>query len=222
MASDFQSSFIPKGPVTTDGAKKSSLSIIGILGVLLFVLALLGAGGIEAYKYMLKSDISALQTELANAESGIDKATINQMSDFSDRMDVVKSIVLKHRVVSRFLDTLSTSTVKTVRFSNLSFGSLTPDSLSVKLQGETNSYSSIALQEKIFSDIKYFKSMKFSNLGLQDAGKVMFDLDIVVDPAIAQYEPPASFLTATSTGSVDDLANELDTLDNLDVNLDNI
>jgi hypothetical protein len=110
MAPNFQSSFIPKGPETSQAFQKRKTSVLGILVVTLFVGVLLLSGGMIFYKNMIKSDIENIKSELAVAGANIDKETINQMVKYSQKLDVVKSIVLKHQVVSGFMKSLASST----------------------------------------------------------------------------------------------------------------
>ncbi|MFH0804367.1 MAG: hypothetical protein V1896_02085 [Candidatus Zambryskibacteria bacterium] len=189
MAPNFKSSFIPKGPVTEEVFKKKKAGFLGVLVVSLFISSIVISIAMYVYKGIVKSDIQNLELQLAEAEKNIDKKTINEMSQFSKKLNVAKAIVLKHQVVSKFLETLASSTVSTVQFNNFNYGNLEEGKLSVNLQGEAASYASIALQESIFSQNKYFKSISFSNLNLSDKGSVSFGLVISVDSQISAYSP---------------------------------
>lgn len=190
MASNFQSSFIPKEPVVTEQVfKKKKAGFLGVLAVSLFVSSIVIAGGMYVYKGIIKRDIASLQTELAEAEKNIDKQTISEMSKFSKKLELVRTLVQKHQVVSGFLDTLASSTVSSVQFISFSYGDIEQGKLTVTLQGKAASYSSIAQQENVFSQNPYFTSMAFSNLTLVEGGLVAFDLAIGVDPRIAAYRP---------------------------------
>jgi hypothetical protein len=190
MAPNFQSSFIPKDPMTEEKVfKKKKAGIVGVLAVSLFVTSIIGSIGVYVYKGMIKSEIQSLESQLATAEKSIDKKTIGEMTQFGKKLEVVKSLVFKHQVISNFLTALSSSTVSTVQFDSFSYGDTKTDSLSVMLQGKATSYASIVLQERVFSQIKYFKSVTFSNLSLSDKGMVSFNLAISVDPQIAVYAP---------------------------------
>ncbi len=222
MASDFQSSFIPKEPVTKDGFSKSETSLFGIIGLLLFLVVLAATGGLFAYQYVLKGEINTLQSQLASAESSIDKKSISDMSAFSKKLNMVKTLVDKHRVISAFLDDLASSTVSTVQFDEFSFGPLTESALTVTIRGQTTSYASIALQEKVFDDDPYILSTSFSDLSLREGGRVGFSVKLNVDRKIVNYVAPAGFVVASSTP--DDLSDMESSAFNedLDFNLNNI
>jgi hypothetical protein len=189
MASNFQSSFIPKEPVTEEVFKKKKAGILGVLAVSLFVTSIIASIAIYVYKGIIKSDIQNLQSQLANAEKSIDKKTIDEMVKFSKKLDMAKSIVLKHRVISNFLNALASSTVSSVQFTSFSYGDMVGGNLPVTLHGKAVSYATVALQESILSQNKYFRSISFSNLNLENKGLVSFDLAISVDPQISVYSP---------------------------------
>lgn len=190
MASNFQSSFIPKEPITEEVFKKKKAGFVGVLVVSIFISSIVIAAAMYVYEKIIKDDIQSLQMQLAEAEKSIDKKTINEISLFSKKLTLAKTLVLKHKVISNFLETLSGATVGTVQFSSLSYGNLEKDQLAVSLRGKATSYASIALQEDVFSKEKYFKSVLFSNMNLADQGMVSFDLNILVDPQIALYAVP--------------------------------
>lgn len=189
MAPNFQSSFIPKGPMTEEVFKKKKAGMLGVLAVSLFVFSIILSIGLYVYKGILKSDIENLQLQLAQEEKNLDKETIAKMSQFSKKLSVVKSIVLKHKVVTNFLETLASSTVSSVQFVDLTYNESKNGDLIVSLSGNASDYASVALQEDVFSNVKYFKSMAFSNLGLGKEGSVSFDLEIIIDPKISVYSP---------------------------------
>jgi hypothetical protein len=189
MAPNFQSSFIPKESVTEEVFKKKKAGPIGILAVSLFISSIVISVAMFVYKDIVKSSIKDLQSQLTAAEKNIDKDTINQMSQFSRKLTVAKSIVARHEVISKFLTALASSTVSSVQFSSFKYGSLKEGKLTVNLKGKATSYAAVALQENILTQNKYFQSISFSNLTLADKGLVSFDLDISVDPQIVSYSP---------------------------------
>lgn len=230
MASDFQSSFIPKEPVTEEVFKKKKAGILGVIGVSLFISSLVAYGAMFAYKSIIKSDIKTLQFDLAESEKNIDKKTIKEMSDFSKKLNLIRSIVDKHKISSAFLATLASSTVNQVQFDQFSYNETADGSLSVSMRGSAASYASVALQENVFSKNEYFRSVSFSNLTLAEKGFVSFDVDIIVDPKISIYSPPVpqtpiSTVTEQDDETVENVTAELnDTseLEKLETDLGNL
>lgn len=189
MTSNFQSSFIPKEPVTEDIFKKKKIGILGILAVSLFVISIIISAALYVYKGVTKNDIQNLQLQLGESEKNIDKKTIDEMNQFSKKLGVARSIILKHQVISNFLDYLSSSTVSSVQFTDFSYSDIGGGVLSVTLSGKALNYASIALQENIFSQNKYFKSVQFSGLALTGKGSVSFKSVISVSSQISTYSP---------------------------------
>jgi|SRR3989344_240756 len=226
MTPGFQSSFIPKEPETGEVFKKKKAGLFGMVAVLLFASAIVLSIALFIYRGMLKSDITALQTELVLTEKSIDKKTINEMSQFSKRLRLTQSIILKHQVISGFLEALSNETVSSVYFTDFSYTNTAEDNISVAMRGKASGYAAVALQESVFKKNKNFKSVVFSNLTLADGGLVSFDLNIALDPKISVYSletvpvsTPTSTSTATTTKSstsIKDIDDELDNLSDLD------
>ncbi len=188
MAPNFQSSFIPKEPITTNQVfQKKKIGIFGVLAVSLFVASIIFAIAIFVYKGMLNKSITNLETQIAAAEEAVDKETIDEMSRFSQKLEIAKSIVDRHKVISNFLGVLSSSTVSTITFDKFSYSELGSDGLTVNVSGEATSYGSIALQEDVFYKVPYFKSVDISGLTLSSKGTVNFNMIILVDPKIAEY-----------------------------------
>lgn len=217
MAPGFQSSFIPKDPITPEIFKKKKAGVFGILGLSLFIFSIVLAVAVVIYKNIVKDDIANLQAELAQAEKNIDKESIKKMLQFNRKLAIAKSIVQKHHVVSGFLTSLASSTVSTVSFSEFGYSNLTANGLSVTLKGKTNSYASVALQESIFLKNQYWKSVTFSNLSLGEKGMVSFDVNVVVDPQIVIYNPPVTTLPASASTNDDLEDTTLDDLGSIDI-----
>lgn len=227
MAPGFQSSFIPKGPATEEVFKKKKAGVLGVLVVSLFVSMIILSIAMVAYKSILKSDISNLQSQLATSVANIDKKSIEDMVSYSKKLSIVKSIVFKHQVISGFLNSLASSTVSTVSFNDFGYDSLPTGGLSVNMKGKTNSYGSVALQESVFSKNKYWDSVSFSNLNLSDKGAVSFEVKVSVDPKIAIYAPPIVTLpsptsSSTAKSSISDTATNVDDLNKINSEINNL
>ena len=225
MASNFQSSFIPtipKDPTSKEVFKKGKTGILGMLVIILFVASIVLSVGLYVYKYILQNDITALQSELAEAEGNIDKETINEMAKFSGKLDVVRTIITKHRVVSNFLDILAKNTVSSVYFTDFHYGELMPNELSINMEGRAVNYASLALQSDIFSKNESFKFVDFSNLDLVEGGSVSFKVTVIVDPRVSIFNIPAKGAdqtTTVSTTTIEDISTELDQLEDMDLDI---
>ncbi len=190
MAPNFQSSFIPKGPISVDtGLAVKKTGLFGYLAITFFVFSIIASGGLFVYKNMLNSKILNLQSELANAEKNIDKKTIGDMIQFSKKLELIKSVIDKHTVVSNFMSIMASSTVSNVSFQSFDYSGQSQKELVVNLKGRAPSYGSIALQEDVFKKNKEWKNVNFSDLKLTDKGAVSFSVNITVDPQYSLYKP---------------------------------
>ncbi len=221
MAPGFQSSFIPKGPENQQIFQKQKTSVLSVIIIFLFVATMLLSGGMFFYKGMIKGDIDELKSQLATAGESIDKKSIDEMVRYSQKLDIVKSIVLKHQVVSGFLSSLASSTVSTVSFSEFYYNAQANGSLEVRMKGRTTSYGAIALQESVFTKNKYWNSVSFSNLTLGDQGTVTFEVLVSVDPQIAIYAPDVPVTEAAENQTLS-TGDELEGLDDINLDLDNL
>jgi hypothetical protein len=192
MDQNFQSSFIPKEPMTEEKVfKKKKAGVSGVLSLSLFIVSIIASVGMYAYKSILNSDIQSLESQMASAEKSIDTKSIDEMVQFSNKLQAAKDIVSKHEVISGFMNSLASSTVSTVQFIDFKYSEV-KGGLVVSMKGKTNSYASVALQENIFSQNKSFRLATFSNLTLGEGGLVLFDVSINVDPQIAVYAPQSN------------------------------
>jgi hypothetical protein len=190
MAPNFQSSFIPKSPMTEEKVfQKKKTGILGIFAVLLLIISIAGSVGMYIYKGMIQSNITSLESQMASAEKSIDQKSIKDMAAFSKKLETMKTLVNNHEVIAGFLNSLSSSTVATIQFTGLSYTQDKNSSLKISLKGKATSYASIALQEDVFSRDKNFTDVNFTNLNLTDDGTVSFDLTMLVSEKIAVYAP---------------------------------
>lgn len=190
MAPNFQSSFIPKDPVAAPEVfQKKKAGLVGVLVVSLFIASITIAVLLYFYKGIVKGDIESMQNQLIDAEKSIDKKTISEMSNFSKKLDTIKSIVSKHQVIASLMNNLASSTVSTVYFSDFDYSNNDRGVATVSMKGKALGYGAVAQQEEVLVKNKYFKSVVFSNLNLDDKGFVSFDLVISVDPQITTYVP---------------------------------
>ena len=80
--------------------------------------------------------------------------------------------------------------MKTVRFLAFSYtrGEERNAPVKVEMKGQAVGYRSVALQSDLFTKNKNFIDPIFSNLTLDQAGNVLFDLDFSIDPTFLDYK----------------------------------
>lgn len=217
MASEFQSSFIPKSPVTEEVFAKKKAGFFGIVVVSVFIFSVILSAAMYFYKGIISEDISSLRSQLASSEQTLDKETINNLIVFNDKLNLVKSLVWKHKVISRFMNSLASSTVSTVSFSSFDFNSVNQGNIKITMRGKAPSYGSLALQEDVFSKNKYFKKIEFSDLTLSEQNMVSFTVSVDVDPEIVVYSPVIENVESPKESLLPDLQSEIEELESIDL-----
>ncbi len=201
MSQPFQSSFIPKESSNQSSFSRKSFGVMGMIATLFIVVSVLASVGLFVYIRVLESNVSSLSNQVALSEQSIDNVVIEEMFRFNERLNSVKSIVSKHQVVSNFLDLLSTNTVNEVEYIEFQYAIMPAGNVVIILEGTAKNYGSIALQENIFSNNEFIKSVKFGDLSLSQNGRVGFRLTIEAKPEITLYNPEINTSNATTTVS---------------------
>lgn len=224
MEPKFQSSFIPKGPVssasmaTQNYAVRKPKSILGFLAMLIFVFSLLGAAAVLGYKFYLSYSIKTLAAEVEAGKAAIEEETVQEIMRLNNRMLSAETLIDKHLIITPFLDFLEKSTLRTVRFREFSYIAEN-SALRLNMKGEARSYSSLAQQAELFKKSKDIKNPTFSDISLDDKGNVTFTVSLELDrnflsygrevertaapvaPAQTSLTPPPSAATSTATST---------------------
>lgn len=216
MDPKFQPSFIPKKADSgLDSFKRPSGASGGLfylLGVSLFVLAVVSATGVFVYEKYLNSRISKMQNNLEVAREALNPELVKDLSRSHARMMSAKEILSKHVSMTSLFSTLGRETLQAVAWSDFSLQSSADGLITVNMAGESRDYRTVALQSQIFSNIPSFINPSFSNLDLNESGNVTFRFKSDIAPDLVSYEkafqavesssvpppPPASLPNSTS------------------------
>jgi hypothetical protein len=209
MEPKFQSSFIPKGPISDVraprvGMMKSSQraaepkSLIFFISATLFAISFLFLVGVFGYKYYLNYKIGQMSAELAGDRSALLTDSVSQLIQLNKRIVSTNSLIDAHQVISPLFDFLSEQTPKSVRYTDFDFEN-TRKGLELSLKGDAQSYTAVAQAAQLFSNSQYFQSASFSDLTLNESGNVVFSLTAMVSPGFLSYE---KLVEAVSKGGV--------------------
>mgnify|MGYP001601291959 CR=1 FL=1 len=189
--SDFQTSFIPKKPLAEERVqvKTRSFGLLSLISTIIFFATLVTAGGIYVYKSSLASQVTELSASLDRARSAFEPSLVETLQTLDKRFTASKEVLANHSTLSPVFTSLEDLTLKSVRFTKFTY-EIPADTgvLTVKMTGSARSYTSIALQSDMLGRNKYFKDVVFSNLQLDAAGNVGFDLEFSIDPAFLNYK----------------------------------
>ncbi|OHA92497.1 MAG: hypothetical protein A2665_02580 [Candidatus Zambryskibacteria bacterium RIFCSPHIGHO2_01_FULL_46_30] len=213
MGPNFQSSFIPKGPISSAipgapmGRKTQEKSLFSFLAWIIFNISVVLALGMFGYKFYLKYSIDQMGVDLENARATLQSEVISELTRLNNRITSSRELILAHQNLSSLFAFLEVSTPRTVRFSDFRY-SMTQQGLELAMVGEARGYAALALQAEIFDKSPYFKDSIFSDLRLNTKGDVTFAFKATVDPSLVSYEreverlgAPAPIATSTATST---------------------
>ncbi len=203
-ASDFQTSFIPKKPlaeVRAPAKATRSFGLLSLISTILFFATIAAAGGVYLYKASLASQVNELSTSLDRARSAFEPSLVETLQILDKRFNASKEVLANHSTISPVFKSLEDLTLKSVRFTKFTY-EIPADTnmLTVKMSGSARSYTSIALESDMLGRNKYFQDVVFSNLQLDAAGNVGFDLAFTIDPAYLNYKNVMSGASESTSG----------------------
>lgn len=195
MEPKFQSSFIPKGPVSSASAPTAASfrrapvqrDFFAVIASALFTLSLIFAIGVFGYKYYLNYRIAGLGRELEAARAALEPKTVDELVRLDERIVSTQELLANHRIISPVFDFLQQATPQSVRYTGFQFNS-TEKGLELALKGEARSYSALAVASDIITNKSpQFKNAVFSDLILDPKGNVTFSLSMRVDPSALSF-----------------------------------
>ncbi len=190
METKFQTSFIPKQPVTAEAPHHTSAaSLFFLFSFIIFMASLASAGGVFIYSEIVKKNINDGKTQLTLNKNAFDPNTISQITRLNDRINAADALLKKHKSVSTLFLVLSNATLKNVRFSDFNYTGV-EDKILLSMRGQATSYETVALQAKEFTNPNLknvFRSPLFGDLTLDTQGNVSFSFAASVDPLLVDY-----------------------------------
>lgn len=164
-----------------------SVGGITTFAIFLAIAAVVVYAGLFVYKSVLDTQIKDLATSLDRAKGAFDINLIAELQTVDARLSTGGILLKQHIALSPLFTVIEENTVQTLRYNSFAFKTESNGVYSVALRGEANDYASIALQSDIFSQNKYMKDYIFSNLTLNQNGRISFDFSAKIDPALLSY-----------------------------------
>lgn len=199
-------SFIPKKSLATASQSqrteiagaKSSIGIVFLITLIIFIGVLALAIGVFLYQQFLLQNIEKKSASLDRARAAFEPALIEEIGRLDIRMNSAQEILDNHKALSVFFDLLETSTLVSLQFQDLVYKVDELGKVNVSMSGSASSFSSVALQSDIFGENKFIQEPIFSNLNLDNKGNVVFDFSAFIDPRLLSYSD--SVLQGNSIG----------------------
>lgn len=192
-----QTSFIPKKPLVSSGAKEGvGLSgILSFVAIIIFVASLAVFGGGLFYKTVLKSSITNINNDLVKIRGDFknEEPLMREMIRFDSKLNNMNALLEGHISMRNLFDFLEKSTVSSLRYSEFAYTNKGNGTAELKLGGEAESYSGIALQAEEFVASKISGDRDFSNIIFSDfnpglTGNVVFKATANVRPDLVYYK----------------------------------
>ncbi|MBI2100517.1 MAG: hypothetical protein HYT47_00635 [Candidatus Vogelbacteria bacterium] len=197
MASNIQSSFIPKQALTKEPRpRREPLGLLFLLSLVVLIIAILFLGGAYVYRSTLESDINrdcpsanpsaiegcGLVASIEVRRQSLDQALILKIERLDKLLRRAAAILGDHRTLLSVFRWLEDETLQTIRYASFS-----QTGASLNLRGSARNYEGIALQSIVFSENSRVKDFVFSDLNVDAGGRVNFNLKLEVDPKLLNY-----------------------------------
>ncbi len=198
MEPKYQTSFIPKKPITSTGQVRSGgMGLLLLVSIIIFLVSLGLGGYVLLEKNILIQKITADQATIETNKSGLvsDSITVESLLQLNSRINVAKVLLAKHVAISPVFNFLQTATLKSVRFKNFTFSAASKNTdgttkISVQMSGVAKDWETVASQADEFGKTDYNKIItepKISNLGLNADGSVSFTFTAYVTTDYLMY-----------------------------------
>lgn len=164
-------------------------SIFLVIGIILFLASLVVGGVVYANKLRLANSIdgeNGLRASLKKASDAYDKPFLQKVTRFDKKLSSASTLLSAHTTLNPLFEELNKSTLQTVRFTSFDYSSQ-ESGPKLELRGEAESFQSIALQSSEFANSRKFLDVVFSDLNVDNTGKVTFSLSMGVDPTLVSY-----------------------------------
>lgn len=207
METKFQTSFIPKAPISGHqaAAPKRPMGFFTFLSILVFLASVVSAIGAYAYLNFLKVQERKVNSDLTKNINAFEPQTIEKYEKLDARMTSAKELLAKHVAVTNVIDYLEEATLKTIQFKDFKFSLTEAGLVTLSMLGEAKSYNSVAYQSQVFGRKRDLLNQVFSNLDKNEKGNVTFDFSAAIDPTFVYYSK--TLQPALVDESINDPAN---------------
>ena len=136
-----------------------------------------------------------MDISLQKMESAFDETLVGNMQKLDRRINSAKEVLNAHTIASPIFNTLENLTLKTVRYNKFQYSHSDemPPKITATLSGQASSYRAIAVQAALLGQNTNILNPVFSNLSLDDKGRVLFDLTFSLASKFLSY--PESLVT---------------------------
>lgn len=190
MDPQMPASFIPKKSLDSSTRVRNSGALGGLLflvGVFLFVVSVVAAGATFAYKGYLVKSIADKSASLQKTKEAFDLSAIENLLRIDLRIKQAGTLLQRHVAPSAIFSFLSLQTLQNLQFTSFNYALQDDGSAAVELEGIAAGFATVALQSDQFAASKALKDIVFSDIAVDEQGKVTFSVSATVDPSLINY-----------------------------------
>lgn len=183
-------SFIPKKSLDSSARARNSGALGGLLflvGIFLFIVSIVAAGATFAYKGYLVKSIADKSASLQKTKEAFDLSAIESLLRIDLRIKQAGTLLQRHVAPSAIFSFLSLQTLQNLQFTSFNYALQDDGSAAVELEGIAAGFATVALQSDQFAASKALKDIVFSDIAVDELGKVTFSVTATVDPSLINY-----------------------------------
>ncbi len=181
-------SFIPKTRLTSSTYQARGFGLGILISLLLLVVSGGLFGGVYFYRQSLQKEIDGMISSLEKAKKAFEPNLAVELGQLTSLINGAKSLLPQHGNISEVFKFINANTLSDVRFSDFKYIA-SDKGISAALVGEAKSYTTVALQAKLFEESDFIDRAMFSNFNLKEGGKVGFNVEIIFKPSLLVYKP---------------------------------
>lgn len=181
-----ETSFIPKKNYNQKINKNKYLGLFLTISIFIFVLAVISSSGVFFYKSYLESGIENKNIILERERDNLDLTLIQKLSKFDSKIEIATELLNKHTSLIYLFDFLEKNTLEEVMFNDFDFF-LDKDGFNLSLRGKASNYTAVAIQSDILGKSEEVINPIFSNLGVDNFGDIVFEINMKIDPRLISY-----------------------------------
>lgn len=192
MAQDFKTSFIPKKnmqqtPQQQRRSGSSGAGVLLIIALIIFLVTFAGGVGAFLYKTFLERTITQKEESLEQARAAFDPELIRELKQLDQRLTVAHDLLGTHVAPSVAFAELERITLENVSFTSFDLAARNGDIYTLKLEGEARDFAAVAQQSELFGESAFIDEPVFSDLDVNDAGDVVFEVTAQLDATEMRY-----------------------------------
>lgn len=195
MDSRFQTTFVPKKPITpstlqSGGPPRRAIAANGIIPTiagLLVVLTLASAIGVFLYGQFLTRRLVSMSKSLEAVRESIDSPLIAQLKRVDRRIETAKEVLDRHTKQSPLFSVLEASTLRNIMFENFKYTTESANGASLTMSGKARGFDTIALQADLLSESADILSPVFSDFARPEGELVSFMFSANINPQLLAY-----------------------------------